>query len=230
MKIQTFIFNWPGKTKYALKIQQDLVTLGHHAIVINSDPEYQPFNWINLGNTAYFGAQWRLAVDLFQADVLFHVQADVEYENWQGLFENALYYKSQLNWGVYSPDVVNNTFWAKPIEHLPFENLQLVTNSDCTCWFIDKYLISQFKALPIDWKSNFYGWGIDCIICALSYLNHQPVIRDSSHKIIHHPGRGYATDAAWHHMQIMLQQLPTHIKQVVDLGFDNSNTLVSLVK
>lgn len=230
MKIQCFIFNWPGKTLFAKKIEQQLKDIGYTATVINSDPSYTPFDWINLGNTAYFGAQWSLAVDLFQADIMFHVQADVEYENWQGLFENALAYKSQLNWGVFSPDVVENTFWAKPIDQLPFENLQLVTNSDCTCWFIDKLFITQFKELPINWKSNFYGWGIDCIICALSYLNHQLVLRDSSHKIIHHPGRGYATDAAWNHMQTMLHELPAHIKQVVDLGFNNSKTLVSLVR
>lgn len=229
MKIQTFIFNWPGKTAYAKKIQHDLAQLGHAAIVINSDPEYQPFNWINLGNSAYFGAQWSLAASLFQADVLFHVQADVEYNDWKRLFKDAVLYKNQFNWGVYSPDVVDNTFWAKPLANLSAEHLQLVSNSDCTCWFIDKTLISQFKTLPVDWKKNFYGWGIDCVICALSYLNQQPVIRDSSHQIIHHPGRGYATEAAWYHMQAMLQQLPPNIKNTVDLGLDNNPSILSLL-
>lgn len=232
MKIQSFIFNWPGKTQYAVKLEQDLLKLGFHPTVINSDSDYQPFNWINLGNTAYFGAQWALAVDLFNSDMFFHVQADVEYQDWLGFLTRARYFHRHLKWGVWAPDVKDNTFWAKPISRwqTPDPSLQLVGNSDCTCWLIDGSLISQFKKLPINWKSNFYGWGMDSIICALSYLNKQPVIRDSMHKIIHHTGRGYATDQAYAHMQVMLNQLPCHVKTVVDLCFSNSDDIVTLLK
>ena len=71
MKIHCFIFNWPGKTPYAKTLEQQLTNIGYYPTVINSDPDYQPFNWINLGNQAYFGAQWHLAVSLFQADLFF---------------------------------------------------------------------------------------------------------------------------------------------------------------
>lgn len=232
MKIQCFIFSWPGKVPYAVKLEKQLQSLGLSVTVINSDPDYKPFNWINLGNSAYFGAQWALAMDLFQGDLFFHVQADVEYQDWKGMFQRAQTFLPKINWGVWAPDVHNNTFWAQPLDTWgsPDKDLYLVSNSDCTCWFITGELISQFKSLQMNWRSNFYGWGMDSIICALSYLNNQPVIRDSMHKIIHHPGRGYTTELAYNQMQNMVNQLPRNIKNVVDLGFANSDKLVEFLK
>ena len=232
MKIHCFIFNWPGKTPYAKTLEQQLTNIGYYPTVINSDPDYQPFNWINLGNQAYFGAQWHLAVSLFQADLFFHVQADTEYQDWQGVFDRALKYKKTLNWGVWAPDFQENTFWAHPLPQWNHadSNLQLVPNSDCTCWFIDGGLISEFRTLGIDWKTNFYGWGMDSIICSLSYINTQPVIRDTMHQIMHHPGRGYDTTHAYNHMQQMFSQLNPDLRKVIELSFANSSELVNYVR
>lgn len=232
MKIQCFIFNWPGKTSHAQKLEKQLATIGYNTTVINSDPDYQPFNWINLGNQAYFGTQWHLATSLFQGDLFFHVQADTEYHDWQGVFNRALSYKSTLNWGVWSPDFKDNTFWAQPLLSWQHDDayLQLVPNSDCTCWFIDGHLLSQFQSLGVDWKTNFYGWGMDSIICSLSYINAQPVIRDTMHQIIHHPGRGYDTTHAYNHMQQMFSKLNPDLRKVIELSFANSSELVNYVR
>ena len=79
MKIQTFIFNWPGvkegKSHYEMvtkKVEQ-LQIIGEEAIVINSDEKHNQPDWHNIGNDGYFTAQFMKALELFDGDILFHI-------------------------------------------------------------------------------------------------------------------------------------------------------------
>ena len=64
MKIQTFIFNWPGvkegKTHYEMvtKKEEQFKLLKKDPIIINSDEEHNQTRWHNIGNDGYFTAQY----------------------------------------------------------------------------------------------------------------------------------------------------------------------------
>ena len=111
MKIQTFIFNWPGvkegRTHYELtceKVEQ-LKRINKNPIVINSDDEHKEGSWHNIGDESYFTAQFLKALDLFDGDILFHIQADASYHNWLPIYESAVEYFERYKWGIYAPNV-----------------------------------------------------------------------------------------------------------------------------
>jgi hypothetical protein len=78
MKIQAFIFNWPGRKQHA--VQLEAMFRPYCAVaVINSDDSLKiryP-HWHHVGNDAHFTDQWNAARARFNADVFLHVQADV---------------------------------------------------------------------------------------------------------------------------------------------------------
>jgi hypothetical protein len=53
--------------------------------VINSDETLSDAGWINVGDDAYFTKQFITALARFDGDVLFHMQGDGSYANWQGV-------------------------------------------------------------------------------------------------------------------------------------------------
>lgn len=225
--IQIFIFNWPGQTSKALETQASLTSAGYKVTVINSDPDYTPFNWINLGNSAYFGQQWSLAMGLFNADIMFHIQADATYDNWDNLIKDALRYHEKYQWGIYSPRFQDNG-WYVPLDtwHCEDENIRAVPNPDCTCWFLDRTVIDRFKQLNLNIVANHYGWGIDCVLCALSWMSGKLVLRDFAHEVYHHPGRGYSSQEATEFMNRMFESLNGEINQAIAKQYGDRESLL----
>jgi len=78
MKIQTFIFNWQGQYEKTKEKQKQLSAIGVVPVVINSDDNHREDdpNWHNIGEESYFTAQFLKAIELFDADAMFHIQAD----------------------------------------------------------------------------------------------------------------------------------------------------------
>jgi hypothetical protein len=83
MKIQSFIFNWPGQTDKTKQKESEISKQCPeiNLIVINSDIDHQESHWINLNSDAYFTEQFQKALSLFRddSDILFHVQGDASY-------------------------------------------------------------------------------------------------------------------------------------------------------
>ncbi len=106
MNIQTFIFNWRGQYEKTIEKETQLKALGKSPIVINSDDAYNNVaGWHHIGDDCYFGEQFAKAVELFTGDVLFHVQADASYDNWEQLYEDAEKHFEKTDWGIYAPNV-----------------------------------------------------------------------------------------------------------------------------
>jgi len=229
MKFDIWLFNWPRQTQRALVIEKQLNAFGYSCNVVNSDPHYQPSHWLNLGNQAWFGHQWYMATQLFSGDVLFHIQADAEYQDWHALIKSAEETFSLHNWGLYSPNLQHNNWGAVPIEEWQssIPELRAVANPDCTCWFIHKDILQKYLALNLKYTDNYLGWGIDCVISAVSWQAKRVVLRDWRHTVYHHPGRGYVEEQAVQLMYKMFEKLPRDLYNIILAEFNDPKSLLT---
>jgi len=234
MKIQCFIFNWRGQYDKAIATEQALIQAGQSVTVINSDPDNQPDHWINLGDTAYFTKQWLSACDRFDADIMFHVQADATYNNWPALFSDAEKYFEKYNCGIYAPNVDYTWYDGNQADvtnvQLADPGLKLVSNPDCTCWFLHKSVINSFKELPWDWSFHNLGWGVDLLVCGYSYLQHKLIIRDYNHTIDHPKGTKYNSSKAELEMVELFNRCNDDMKRVIHCIRNNKPLLVEYIK
>lgn len=216
MNIQVFIFNWKGQYKKVKEKISQLADIGIIPIVINSDEEHNDEGWVNVGEEAYFTAQFIKALELFDGDIFFHIQGDASYNDWKQLCNDALKYYEKYRWGVYAPNVDYTWYNSSRTDinsiTVPDANLKVVACPDCTCWFIHKDIINEFKARKIDMKPYTMGWGWDIIFPGISFLNKRPVLRDYNHTIDHPEGTNYNKDKAEGEMRDLYNALPDDLK------------------
>lgn len=218
MKIQTFIFNWRGQYEKVKEKERQLDKLGIESWVINSDDNHAESHWINIGEESYFTAQFTKALELFNADIFFHIQGDASYDSWRKLIDDALSSQIKYNWGIYAPNVDYTWYDSSrtdiPGFQLPEDtHLKVVANTDCTCWFIHKDIIDIFKNRKLDFSQYKMGWCWDIVLPALSFMNRRPVIRDYSHTIQHPKGTNYNTEQAEREMWQLYQSLDQDIQE-----------------
>lgn len=221
MNIQTFIFNWRGQWDKTTTKEMRLRELGKNPIVINSDDKYTPKHWHNIGEVSYFTAQFIKALELFDGDVLFHVQADASYDNWEKLYEDAENHFKELNWGVYAPNVDYTWYNSSrtDIDNIStnIEGVKVVANPDCTCWFIHKDVINAFKERKLDFSKYAMGWCWDIVLCGLSFMMKRPVLRNYNHTVDHPQGTNYNTQQAETEMWMLYQSLPSDLQEAFRL-------------
>ncbi len=221
MKIQTFIFNWRGQYEKTRAKEEQLIALGKNPIVINSDDDHTHDHWHNIGESSYFTDQFIKAIELFDGDVLFHIQGDASYDNWEKLYQDAEKYYEACDWGIYAPNVDYTWYDASRtnVDSFQFDldQCRMVANTDCTCWFIHKDVINWYKETKLDFKPYKMGWCWDIIFPALSYIHQRPVIRDYAHTISHPRGTNYDTNQAEREMWDLFQILPKDLQQAFGL-------------
>ena len=231
MKIQTFIFNWRGQYQNTLNKEKQFKEIGIVPTVINSDESY-PFegdNWHCIGEESYFNAQFLKAIELFDGDVLFHVQGDASYDNWKDLITDAKTYYEMTDWGIYAPNVDYTWYDSSRTDvntiDYPLDKLKMVANTDCTCWFIHKDIINWYKERQLDFSKYKMGWSWDIILPALCYINKRPVLRDYNHTISHPRGTAYDTNKAEQEMWHLYNSLPADLKEAFGLIKSNKEAL-----
>ena len=106
MKVQAFIFNWPGRKQHAEKLE---AMFRRHCTVavINSDDSLKirfP-HWHHIGNYAYFTDQWNAAIARFDADVFLHIQADVWPDKFEQMLSECIKCLTNSGVGIYVPNV-----------------------------------------------------------------------------------------------------------------------------
>lgn len=221
MKIDTFIFNWRGQYSKTIEKLAQFKKLGIQANVINSDEAHNDEinvnqGWFNVGEDAYYTAQITKAIELFDGDILFLIQADASYDDWKKLIDDAVMYKKWYNWGVFAPNVDYTWYDSTRTDivnvKLEHDNLREVACTDCTCWFIDKTIIDAFKARTIDMTPYHMGWGWDILFPALTFLDKRHVLRDYSHTIKHPEGTNYNKNQAEEEMRALFEALPVDLK------------------
>ena len=217
MKIQTFIFNWRGHYEKTIKKIEQFKALSITPIIINSDDEHKEDGWHNIGEESYFTAQFLKALELFDGDALFHIQADASFDHWYGILRSAETYFKKYNWGIYAPNVDYTWYESGRVDldvfRLPEDNLKMVSNTDCTCWMIHKDIIQEAKDRNIDFAPYKMGWSFDIIYTALSFMKKRPVLRDYRFTVDHPPGTNYNKQQAEIEMHNLYNSLPDDIKE-----------------
>ena len=184
MNIQPFIFNWKGQYKKTIQKEKQLQKIFDKVIVINSDDDNEEDRWINIGDECFYTDQFLKALELFDGDVLFHIQGDASYDKLGELVKDAQKYFEEYEWGIYAPNVDYTWYTSEntDIQSLQsnHENIKMVADTDCTCWFIHKDIINEFKNRNIDMSDQKMGWGIDLCLSAIS-LDRKSTRLNSSH-------------------------------------------------
>jgi len=211
MKIHPFIFNWKRQFEKTCEKESQLKKIFNNVTVINSDDTNEKDDWINIGDECYYTDQFLKALELFDGDVLFHIQGDASYEKLSELIEDAKKYYDEYEWGIYAPNVDYTWYTSENTDIQSLQsshpNIKMVADPDCTCWFIHKDIINAFKDRKIDMTDQKMGWGIDLTLCALSFIAGRPVIRDYDHTVDHPPGTNYNKDQAGREMNILWNRL-----------------------
>jgi hypothetical protein len=219
MNIQPFIFNWNRQFEKSCAIEDALKSIFDKVTVINSDDNNTRDGWIDIGDESYFSDQFRKALELFDGDVLLHIQGDVSYDNWEKLIEDAKEYLEYYDAGIYAPNIDYTWYSAENSDINSLEsdhpNIKMVASTDETVWFVRKEIIQEMLDRKVDFSNNKMGWGWDLVLAAISFVNGRPVIRDYNHTIDHPMGTNYNSEQAGQEMLQLWNSLDTDIKEIV---------------
>ena len=227
MNIQPFIFNWNNQFEKTCTIQDSLLEIFDKVTVINSDENNTRDGWINLGDDAYFSDQFRKALELFDGDILMHVQGDVSYDNWRKLVEDAREYFDYYDAGIYAPNVDYTWYSSENVDinslQSDHSNIKMVACTDETVWFIRKDIIQEMFNLKVNFSDNKMGWGWDLVLAAICFVKGIPVIRDYNHTIDHPMGTNYDKQVASVEMDNLWNSLNEDLKKVISSIKGNSS-------
>jgi hypothetical protein len=219
MNIQPFIFNWNRQFEKTCTIEDTLTPIFEKVTIINSDDNNTREGWVNIGDDSYFSDQFRKALELFDGDVLLHIQGDVSYDKWEELIEDAKKYLEYYDAGIYAPNIDYTWYSAEnsDIESLESDhpNIKMVASTDETVWFIRKEIIQELLDRKVDFSKNTMGWGWDLVIAAICFINSRPVIRDYNHTIDHPMGTNYNKEKASQEMLELWNSLDADLKKTV---------------
>ena len=234
MNIQTFIFNWRNQYEKTQKKIEQLNLIDKKPIVINSDDNHKEGEWHNIGEESYFTAQFLKAIDLFDGDVLFHIQSDASFNNWLPIYESAERYFKRYKWGIFAPNVDYTWYVSERTDlnmfNIAEENLKMVANPDCTCWMIHKDIIKEAINRKIDFAPYKMGWSFDIVYTALSFMMKRPVLRDYRFTIEHPQGTNYNKGQAEVEMHTLYQSLPEDIQKPFSMIKGDINQLSEYYK
>ena len=215
MRFQAFVFNWPGAKQHADELERTLRPLCPTTVVNSDDArrEDRP-QWIHLGSDAWFTRQWNAALARFDADVLFHIQADAWHEDFAAVLRSCESWMER-GAGVYAPDVdwTAHKYDLTLLRSLGARAYE-VPNADCTCWAIRSDVLRACP--PVDASRNRYGWGIDYLVCAAARRLGLTVVRDYAFQVRHVKGMGYDAKAARTEFRSMLRSLPHELRGEVE--------------
>lgn len=219
MNIQPFIFNWNRQFEKSCAIQDALTPIFDKVTVINSDDNNTREGWVDIGDQSYFSDQFRKALELFDGDVLLHIQGDVSYDNWEKMVEDAKEYLEYYDAGIYAPNIDYTWYSAEntDIESLESDhpNIKMVACTDETVWFIRKEIIQEMLDRNVDFSNNKMGWGWDLVLSAICFINSRPVIRDYNHTVDHPMGTNYNKEKASQEMLDLWNSLDEDLKEAV---------------
>jgi hypothetical protein len=236
MIIHPFIFNWKNKFDSTCRIEEELLKIFDTVTVINSDEENKKNNWINLDDSCYFTAQFSNAINRFNGDLFLQIQGDSSYYDWKIIVDSAIKYYEKYKYGIYAPNVDFTPLHAGYVNiktdfFKEDKNLELVTMTDCTCWFIEKEIIDYFiKNFFLIYAETKHGWGISACMAAISFLKGKYVLRDYNYTIMHPKSTNYDITSAIADMDYFHDNLDEEIQTIIkNIRMNDSEYLLNLL-
>jgi hypothetical protein len=197
VRIQAFIFNWPGRKQHAAKLEA-MFQPHCNVSVINSDDSLRlrrP-HWNHIGNDGYFTDQWNAALKLFDADIFIHIQADIWPNNLGSMLSECVSCMSNRAVGIYAPNVDFNphVFRKESLVRL-CEGIYEVPATDCSFWAITSEVLRNTP--KVDPKINRLGWGVEYLVGAVAKRQGLKIVRDYRFTAGHVRFRGYDNSEAF---------------------------------
>lgn len=220
MKILCFIFSWKGQFANAISLEEYVAPFVDHLVVINSDDDNKPEHWVNIGNECYFSDQFRKALEIsnqYDYDVLWHIQADVSFDDWSKVLKSAKESDSKYDWAVFAPNVDDTFYISHRTDVFSLEEkYKVVATPDNSCWMIKKKYVELLKNEYLHlMKDNHLGWGWDLIVCGLAHNNKEKVVRDYSITVNHPKSTGYKKEQAEQEMLETFNKSPKFLQEAV---------------
>jgi hypothetical protein len=207
-KIHPFIFNWVGHYDRTIKLEAEFLKIFEKVTVINSDEKNQEDRWVNISEDAYFTEQFINAINIFDGDIMLHVQADASSDQWKEIVFSALVLNYKYDWGIYAPNVDYTTYIPENVDLKDIEKgVKNVLFTDCTTWFLDRSVIEEFKNYLHVFGKTKYGWGVCRIASSISLKLKKPILRDYRYTIDHPKNTNYNTDKALEEFNILNNDL-----------------------
>jgi hypothetical protein len=213
MKIHAFVFNWKGYGAKAAALEKQLSSLTTTTVINSDEKERAHFpTWTHLDENAYFAEQWNTAIQKFNGDILFHIQADATFDNFAKLFDRATHCILEQNVGIFEPNI---DFAGIPYQKSRLrafaKNAYEIPMTDTTCWFVHGDIVRSFP--PINLSVNKYGWGVAAVAAALCKKQNKLCVKDYSLTAFHPPGRGYLKSDAVNQRKAYINSLEPSLSQ-----------------
>ncbi len=194
---QAFIFNWPGVSENARRLQRQFADLGVDIHVVNSDESEDDNglpNWVNIGDSGYMVQQYAKARELFSRTYFLGMFADIYDVEAELILKRACHVFSTYDCGAYAPNI-DFMAWNFRRRSLPKleKHLYEVPNAESLLTFIHRDVLTE---LVLDPEKYRIGWGIDFVVSFLADQQGKKVIRDYITTVTHPRGKGYSNAAA----------------------------------
>jgi len=230
--VEYYIFNWKATLDNVLYYENKMKECNKNYKVVNIVEDYTYPNWIQLDDSYYFTKQFNTAIENFKGDFYFHIQGDVKTDiDFNEIENKMLEIYNKTNFGVYAPNV-DWTFWDQKaiIANSNLEYLKFVRTTDCSFWCIHKDIIEEYKKYAkIMEEHNKFGWAVDLLICALSYVRGRKVLRDYRYTVNHPTSTAYDKTDAEIEMHNLVNHLPKDVGMAYSSMHRNGQYLLKLI-
>ena len=209
--IQGFIFSWAGHEQRAMALERKIAALLPVTVINSESAARRNEHWVHLDESAYFSEQWNRAMRMFDADLMFHVQADADSDHFADIVSKARSLFRRCPIGVYEPyvDYTDICYDRSQLGEIAPGVMQ-VPWTDCSCWFIHGDVVRLCP--PFDLSVNVYGWGICRAIAAITSSMGLVCVRDYSYDVRHPKRRGYPSSAALQQLHAYVAGLPAELR------------------
>jgi hypothetical protein len=226
MRIQTFIFNWPGKKQHAAKLER-MFRPHCEVIVINSDDSLRTRypHWQHIGNDGYFTDQWNAALERFDADVFVHIQGDIWPTKVGKVLSECVRFIKNYGVGIYAPNVdfTAHVYRTQSLRKLQ-EGVYEVPTTDNSFWAIPSEVIRNTPR--VDPRVNRLGWGIDFLVSAVARRSGRKIVRDYRFTAGHLKHTGYDNGQALREWQQLKRAVDPLLSREMESLRHERNSLV----
>jgi hypothetical protein len=227
MRIQAFIFNWPGKKQHAAKLER-MFRPHCEVIVINSDDSLrtQYPHWEHIGNDGYFTEQWNSALKRFDADIFVHIQGDIWPTKIGEVLSECTRFIKNYGVGVYAPNTNYNphVYRTQMLRKLQ-EGVYEVPTTDNSFWAMPSEVIRNTPR--VDPSVNRIGWGIEYLVGAVARRSGRRIVRDYRFTAGHLRSTGYDNGDAFREWEQLKKAVDPGLSQEMESLQRERNALVT---